>query len=85
MSSRKQESATPRSGESKVREEGRRHNDRTGLGILIDCFIFVYIHTRWRIMVTAISVAGNGPTVGREKRDTLVHKIKTICYTTQTS
>ena len=35
-------------------------------------------------MVTSISVASNGPTIGREKRDKLVHRFKMTCYSSQT-
>ena len=41
MGSRKQETTTPRSGESEVTGEERRHNDRMELGILIVIIILV--------------------------------------------
>ena len=42
MGGGKQETATPRSGESKVRGKEGRHNERMELGILIDCLIDIY-------------------------------------------
>ena len=36
-------------------------------------------------MATAISVGGNDPTMWREKRDKLVHKLKMTCDSSQTS
>ena len=76
MGSRMQATATPRSGESKVREEERRHNERK------DCLLNVYANLVIMLGNNDLSHhSWRQESYYREK----VHNLKTTRYKSQTS